>query len=84
MITEEIIIKTKKHVKNIMKLWKHLKLSVTPSAHLFEHDIIFQTKNIIVGLVNKTEDYIERSHEDVIIMSRRYTGVNNVRQSRIS
>ena len=61
-ITEEIVLKIEKHVKNTMKWWREFKLSVTPSAHLFEDHIIYQMKNIISDIAHKTEGHIERSH----------------------
>ena len=47
-----------------MLLWRKLKLSVTPSAHLFEDHIVYQMKNIVGGWADKSEDYIKRTHQE--------------------
>ena len=78
-ITEEIIIKTEKHLKNTMKLLRDVKLSVSPSSDLFEFHIIFQTRSSIEGLVDKIKDYIERDHQDGVKISRRYADVTTFR-----
>ena len=43
---------------------RELKLSVTPSVHLFEGHIVYQMKNIVSDLADKSEDYTERAHQD--------------------
>ena len=37
---------------------------MTPSVHLFEDHIVYQMKNIVDGLADKSEDHIERGHQD--------------------
>ena len=46
-----------------MILWRELKLPVTPSAHLLEDKTLTQMNSIDSGNTNKTEDYIETSHQ---------------------
>ena len=60
-----------------MTLWRDLKLSVTPLAHLCENYIIFQMINIIAGLANKSDDYIERDHQDGMKISRIYADITD-------
>ena len=67
-----------------MLLQRKLKIPVTPSAHLFEGRIVYQMKNIVGGLANISEDYIERAHQDGKLSERIYCGVTNVQQSQIS
>ena len=47
-----------------MLLWRQLKIPVTPTAHFFENHIVYQIKNIDGGLTDKSEDHIERAHQD--------------------
>ena len=47
-----------------MLMWRELKILVTPSARLFEDYIVYQMENIVGGLADKSEDHIERSHQD--------------------
>ena len=63
-ITEELISKTKDHICKTMLLWRELKLPVKPSAHSVEDHIVYQMKNIVGGLTDKSEDNIERAHQD--------------------
>ena len=71
-------------------MWKYyemmdeFKLSVTPSARLFEDHIIYQMKNIISGIAYKTEDHIERAHHDRMKRSRRYSVIADFIQSQKS
>ena len=67
-----------------MLLWRKLKTPVTPSAHLFEDHIVYQMKNIVVGLADKSEDHIEKAHQDGKRSERKYCGVTNFQQSQIS
>ena len=67
-----------------MLLWKELKLPVTPSAHLFEDHIVFQMENIVGGLADKSEDHIERTHQDGKRSERIYYGLINFQQSQVS
>ena len=67
-----------------MLLWKELKLPVTPSAHLFEDHIVFQMENIVGGLADKSEDHIERAHQDGKRSERIYCGLTNFKQSQVS
>ena len=46
-----------------MKTWQKLILSVTPKAHIFEDQAIDSMK-ALNGLGDKTEDFIEFSHQD--------------------
>ena len=41
-LMDEIILKTKDHICKTMLMWRELKLSVTPFAHLFEDHIVYQ------------------------------------------
>ena len=47
-----------------MLLWRKFKIPVTPTAHLFEDHIVYQMENIVGGLADKSEDHIERAHQD--------------------
>ena len=67
-----------------MLLWRELKLPVTPSAHLFEEHIVYQMEDIVSGLADKSEDHIERDHQDGKRSERKYCGVTNFQQSQIS
>ena len=67
-----------------MILWRKLEMPVTPSAHLFEDHILYQMKNIDCGLADKSEDHIERAHQDGKRSERKYCGVVNFQQSQIS
>ena len=53
-ITEVLLSKTKNHICKTISLRRELKLSVTPSAHLFEDHIVRQMKNIVGGLAAKS------------------------------
>ena len=83
-ITDDLITKTKEHICKTMLLWRKLKITVTPSAHLFEDHILYQMKNIDGGLTDKSEDHIERAHQDGKRSERKYCGVTNFQQSQIS
>ena len=61
---DKLISKTKDHICKTISLWRELKLSVTPFAHLFEDHIVYQMENIVGGLANKSEDHIDRAHQD--------------------
>ena len=67
-----------------MVLWKELKLSVTPSTHLFKDHIVYQMENNVGGLADKSEDHIERAYQDGKRSERIYCGLINFKQSRIS
>lgn len=41
-------------------------------------------RNIIGGLAEKTEDHIERAHQDGMRIARSYIDVTNFRQSQTS
>ena len=47
-----------------MLLQRGLKIPVTPSARLFEDYIVYQIKNIVGGLADKSKESIEKSHQD--------------------
>ena len=83
-ITDKLISKTKDHICKTMLLWRQLKIPVTPSAHLFEDHIVYQMENIVGGLADKSEDHIERAHQDGKRSERKYCGVVNFQQSQIS
>ena len=61
-----------------------IKIPVTPSAHLFEDHIVHQIENIIGGLADKSEDHIERAHQDGKRIERIYCGLTNFKQSQVS
>ena len=67
-----------------MVLWRELKLPVTPSAHLFEEHIVYQMEDIVSGLADKSEDHIERDHQDGKRSERIYYGLTNFKQSHVS
>ena len=83
-ITVDLITNTKDHICKTMLLWGKLKIPVTPSAHLFEDRIVYQMKNIVGGLADKSEDHTERDHQDGKRSERKYCGVTNLQQSQIS
>ena len=82
--TDELISITKDHVYKTMLLWRELTLLVTPLVHLFEGHIVYQLKNIVGGLANKSEEHIERAHQDGKCSERIYCGLTNFQQSQIS
>ena len=63
-ITDKLISKTKNYISKTILLWRESKLPVTPSAHLFEDHIVYQMENIVGGLADKSEDHIQRAHQD--------------------
>ena len=83
-ITHDLITKTKDHICKTMLLWRKLKILVTPSAYLFEEHIVYQMKHIVGELADKSEDHIERAHQDGKLSERKYCGVINFQQSQIS
>ena len=83
-ITEVLLSKTKNHICKTISLRRELKLPVTPSTHLFEDHIVYQMKNIVGGLADKSEDHIERTHQDGKHSERIYCGLINFNQSQIS
>ena len=83
-ITDDLVTKTKDHICKTMLLWRKLKIPVTPSAHLFEDNIVYQMKNIVGCLADKSEDHIERAHQDNKRSERKYCGVTIFQQSQIS
>ena len=80
-ITDDLITKTKDHICTTMLLQRKLKIPETPSAHLFEDHIVYQMKNIVGDLADKSEDHIERAHQDGKCSERKYCGVTNFQQS---
>ena len=83
-ITHDLITKTKDHICKSMLLWRKFKMPITPFAHLFEDYIVYQMKNIVGGLADKSEDHIESAHQDGKCSVRKYCGVTNFQQSQIS
>ena len=83
-ITDDLITKTKDHICKTMLLWRKLKIPVTPSAHLFEDHIVYQMKNIVVGLADKSEDHIEKAHQDGKCSGRIYCRLKFFKQSQVS
>ena len=82
--TDELISKTKDHICKTMLMWRKLKIHVTPSAHLFEDHIVYQMEHIVEGLADKSEDHIERAHQDGKGIERIYCRLKNVKQSQVS
>ena len=80
-ITNDLSTKAKDHVCKSTLMWRKLKILVTPSVHLFEDHILYQMKNIVSGLANKSKNYIERAHQDGKRSKRKYCGVTNFKQS---
>ena len=83
-VTDDLIPKTNDHICKTMLLWRELKLHVTPSPHLFEDHIVYQIEHIVGGLADKSEDHIDRSHQDGKRSERMYCGLTNFQQSQIS
>ena len=67
-----------------MLLWRVLKLHVTSYAHLFEDHIVYQMENIVEGLADKSEDCIERAHQDGKRIERIYCGLTTFIQYQLS
>ena len=63
---------------------RELKLPAIPSTHLFEDYIIYQFENIVGGLADKSEDHIERDHQDGIWSEKNYCWLTNFKQSQVS
>ena len=80
-IIDDLITKTKDHIRKTKLFWRKLKIPEIPSAHLFEVHIVYQMKNIVGGLADKSEDHIERAHQDGKRSLRKYCGVTNSQQS---
>ena len=76
-ITDELLSKTKERAYITMLLWRELKLHVTPSAHLFEDHIVYQMTNMAGGLIDKSEEHIERAHQDGKSIEIIYCGLTN-------
>ena len=55
-----------------------MKIPVTPSIYVFEDHIVYQMKNIDGDLINKSEDHIERAHQDGKRSEKKYCGLTNV------
>ena len=83
-ITDNLISKIKYYICKTMLMWRELKIPVTPSTHLFEDHIVYQMENIVGGLADKSEDHIERVHQDGKRSERLYCGLTNFQQSQIS
>ena len=64
-----------------MILWRQLKFPVTPSAHLLEDHILNQMITIKIGIPDKTEDHIERSHQVDKRFDQRYRCVTHFTQT---
>ena len=63
------------HVQSAMAKWRELNLSITPKVHLFEDHAVEQMRNFPRGLGHKTEDFVERNHQDGIRLDRRLHGL---------
>ena len=83
-ITDDLTSKTKDHVYKTMLMSRELKIPVTPSTHLFEDHIVYRMENIVGGLADKSEDHIERSHQDGERSEKIYCGLTNFQQSQSS
>ena len=83
-ITDDLISNTKDHICKTMLMWRELKIPVTPSTHLFEDHIVYQMENIVGGLADKSEDHIERAHQDSKRSERKYCGLTNFQQFQVS
>ena len=54
---------TKKAVVVLEKMWKNLKLSITPKAHImFKHAV--PQYELYGGLADKVEDFVEKAHQE--------------------
>ena len=67
-----------------MLLCRKLKLPVISPAHLFVDYIVYKMKNIVGDLAEKSEDRIERAHQDGKHSERFYCGLTNLQQSQIA
>ena len=67
-----------------MLLWRKLKIPVIPSTHLFEDHIVYQMEKNVGRLADKSEDHIERDHQDGKRSERIYCGLTNFQQLQIS
>ena len=65
-------------------LWREFKIPGTQSAHLLEVHILKQTITIKGGIVDKTEDHIERNRQVVTRYERRYKSVSDFVQVQTS
>ena len=74
-ITDELISKIKDYICKIMLLRRELKLPVILSTHLFEDNIVRKKENIVGGLADKSEDHIEKAHQDGKRNKRMYCGL---------
>jgi hypothetical protein len=59
---EEDMLKLKEFISDGMKLWRGLKLSVSPKPHAIEDHLCDQIQ-IFSGIGDLTEDFIEQSHQ---------------------
>ena len=48
-----------------------------------KNTLCIKCKNIVGGLADKSEDHIERAHQDGKCSERKYCGVTNFQQSQI-
>ena len=71
-IDNVLIYKTRNHIKNKIMLWREFKIPGTPSAHLLEVHILKQMITRKGGIVDKTEDHTERSHQVGKRFEKRY------------
>ena len=67
-----------------MLLRRELKLPVTLSAHLFEDHIFYQMENSVGDLADKSEDHIEKAHQDGRCSGRIYCRLKCFKQSQVS
>ena len=74
-ITDEIISKIKDYICKTMLLQRELKLPVILPTHLFEDHIVRKKENIVGGLADKSEDHIEKAHQDGKRNKRMYCGL---------
>lgn len=77
--TEASIEKTERAIKASMALLRKLGLSVTPKAYVLEDHAIRQMR-AFDGLWNKTEDFVERSHQDGARNDHRTQGLKHYQQ----
>ena len=83
-IMDELISKTKCHICKTILLRRELKLPVTPSVNSFKDHVVHQIKNIVGGLVDKSENHIKRAHQDGNCSERIYCGLINFKQYQLS
>ena len=77
--SEEECSKAHNRVTATMKHWRHLELSIMPKVHSFEDHAIGQMQ-CFGGIADKSEDFVEQSHQDGKREHRRTGRICNFRK----